>query len=268
MENALLKFRDKWTVSVLEAVEKLIGHISTRYAMEEQCDAKGECRFRRGGKTLLTISMRESGPVVLLVFGKEERDSFEMQRDQFSKAIQSRYDESRTYHDGKWVFIPLEDSSLVQDIIHLTAIKRKPDEKAITMCGYRCDLCKAYVKNVQKHDQRAELARVWEKYYGLHYAPEEILCDGCRCMKNDARRVDNHCPVRACVMSRQLVSCADCADYPCAIFDQRTGLSYQKAQEAQGAAFDGAEYEEFLLAYDNRTRLIRLIKACGQASLK
>lgn len=185
---------------------------------------------------------------------------YEKQREVFSAVLQRRYDESRTYHDGKWLFIPVADDNLVLEILRLVAIKKKPDDKAITMCGYRCDLCKAYVKNFRKEDRRAELAGIWEKYYGLQYKPEDIYCDGCRCMNKDAKRVDNHCPVRECVLSRNINSCADCGEYPCDRFSKRMGLSCENARKEQGEAFCDAEYEEFLLAYDNRTRLDRLKK--------
>ncbi len=260
MENALLTFREKMSKPAYEALEKLIGYVSTHYAMDELYNGKGECKFRRGGKTLLTINMRENGPEALVVFGKEEQECFEKQREMFSNAMQRRYDESRAYHDGKWLFIPIADDSLIPDILRLVAIKKKPDEKAIAMCGYRCDLCKAYVKNFRKDDRRVELAFIWEKYYGLQFKPEDIYCDGCRCMNKDARRVDNNCPVRECVLSRNILSCADCGEYPCELFGKRTGLSYEKACMEQGGAFSNAEYEEFLLAYDNRTRLDRLKK--------
>ena len=260
MENALLHYREKLEHPAFEALERLVGYVSTHYAMEEMYNGKGELKFRRGGKTLLTINIRDNCLEVLVVFGKEECDCFEKQREMFSAALQSWYDESRTYHDGKWLFINVTDDGTVPDILRLVAIKKKPDEKAITMCGYRCDLCKAYARNYRKEDRRAELAQAWMKYYGLIYKPEDIHCDGCRCMKKGAKRVDDACPVRACVLSRNINSCADCIDYPCEVFDKRTGLCYEKARKEKNDTFCDMEYEQFLLAYDNKTRLNRLKK--------
>jgi hypothetical protein len=135
----------------------------------------------------------------------------------------------------------------------------KPDDekecRGMTMCGNRCDLCKAYVKNVERRDERAELSRMWEKYYGLNIPPEDIVCDGCRSMKPDARRVDAGCPVRACVLAKGMSHCGNCAGYPCKTFGERAGLSAEEAERKAPDGFSAAEYACYLAAYDNLTRL-------------
>lgn len=35
----------------------------------------------------------------------------------------------------------------------------------ITMCGYRCDLCKAFAPNIKNNDEREMLSNIWNKYY-------------------------------------------------------------------------------------------------------
>lgn len=128
----------------------------------------------------------------------------------------------------------------------------------ITMCGYRCDLCKAFVGNIKMNDERAALSSLWKKYYGLDITSEDIYCEGYRCTKADAKRVDGNCPVRACVLEKNLDNCSECAKYPCEVSLSRKGLSYEEAKNEQGEAFDDREYNDFLLAYDNKTRLDNL----------
>ena len=41
------------------------------------------------------------------------------------------------------------------------------NSEELAMCGYRCDLCKAYVHNINKLDEREELNKVWKNYYDL-----------------------------------------------------------------------------------------------------
>ena len=41
--------------------------------------------------------------------------------------IRDSYDETRTYHDGKWLMFEPEDTSLFDDFIRLLGIKRKPN---------------------------------------------------------------------------------------------------------------------------------------------
>ena len=61
----------------------------------------------------------------------------------------------------------------------------------LTKCGYCCDLCQAFT-------QREKLSKMWAKYYsGLNYSPEDIYCDDCLCIKEDAKRIDISYLVRA-----------------------------------------------------------------------
>jgi len=125
--------------------------------------------------------------------------------------------------------------------------------KNLTMCGYSCELCKAYAPNIKKLDQREMLSKIWMKYYNLDIKPENIYCDGCRCGKEDAKRIDDSCPVRSCVLEKNLEHCGCCNEYPCDTFSEREGLSCQAAKE--NPTFSQTEYDEFLLAFDNKTRL-------------
>jgi len=131
------------------------------------------------------------------------------------------------------------------------------------MCGYRCDLCKAFAPNVKKNDQREKLLQMWNKYYGGFddWKIEDVYCDGCRCDKPNAKRIDMGCPVRKCVVEKGLNHCGDCEDYPCAIFDQRGGLTFDEAKSKLGDEFDASEYEEYLRAFDNKTRLAEYIES-------
>ena len=39
------------------------------------------------------------------------------------------YEETQTYHDGKWMMSELADTALFDDFMRLLRIKRKPDRK-------------------------------------------------------------------------------------------------------------------------------------------
>ncbi len=125
----------------------------------------------------------------------------------------------------------------------------------LSMCGYRCDLCKAHSKRVRQVDEREELSRIWQKYYGFLIPPENIVCDGCRCEEPGACRLDAGCPVRPCVLDKGLNHCGECPQYPCAKFEERIGLNRNDAMKKQPEDFIAAEYECYLAAYDNRTHL-------------
>ena len=215
-----------------------------------------EQKFRKSGKTLCSLYVKETELVVLIIFGKAEREKFEAERMDFSPQMQAIYDEAKTYHDGKWMYIKVKDSSMFSDITRMLVIKKKPNRK-VTMCGYVCDLCKAFAPNIKRKDERECLSALWRKYYDLDIPAENIYCEGCRSTKQDARLLDSNCPVRACVPQNQVDNCSECSKFPCEVFQERKGLSNDEAREEQGDLFNAEEFEEYMLAYDNKSRLDR-----------
>ena len=132
------------------AWEKLVGHIRFFYVMDELWEEGkpthkhyNNLRFRRGGKTLVTLCIREGYFIACIVLGKEEREKFDEQREAFGPVARKVYDETHTYHDGKWIGFDVRDESLIDDMIRLLHIKRKPNRKSlperVEACG-RLDL--------------------------------------------------------------------------------------------------------------------------------
>ena len=90
--------------------------IDERYDIERSWNSGGknwtyEYKYRRGGKTLCSLYARNN-----------------CSRESFSAEVQKIYDESKTYHDGKWVMFYPGDESLFSDFMRLLAIKRKPNK--------------------------------------------------------------------------------------------------------------------------------------------
>ncbi|MGN0608287.1 MAG: DUF3788 domain-containing protein [Oscillospiraceae bacterium] len=86
-----------------------------------------EYKYRRGGKTLCTFYAKQDTANILIIFGKAEREKFEAQRNNFSEQILAIYDTTQTYHDGKWLWIPIDDTLSFDDILNMLKIKRKPN---------------------------------------------------------------------------------------------------------------------------------------------
>lgn len=117
---------DLWT--------QICAFVDERYDMEKLWNSGGkkwtyEYKYRRGGKTLCALYMRENCVGFMVIFGKEERERFEAYRASFSEQVRNLYDEATTYHDGKWMMLYPTDSNLLPDIERLLAIKRKPNKK-------------------------------------------------------------------------------------------------------------------------------------------
>ncbi len=113
---------------------KLTHLIESRYDMERLWNYGGkkwtyEYKYRRGGKTLCGLYAKEDVLGFMIIFGKEERAEFEAGRNHYSAEIQRIYDESTTYHDGKWMMFELTDTSLFSDMEKLLQVKRKPNKK-------------------------------------------------------------------------------------------------------------------------------------------
>lgn len=85
-----------------------------------------ELKFRKGGKTLCCLYAREGEGGFMIIFGGRERECFDNEREQFSDTVKKVYDEARTYHDGKWIMIPVSSPEILTDAIRLLTIKRKP----------------------------------------------------------------------------------------------------------------------------------------------
>jgi len=90
---------------------------------------KYEYKYRRGGKTLCALYAKENSIGFMIIFGRDERAKFDTDRLDYSAEVNRVYDESITYHDGKWMMFELKDTALFNDIIKLLSIKRRPNKK-------------------------------------------------------------------------------------------------------------------------------------------
>ena len=118
------KLYDLW-ISLHQLIEQ-------KYNMEQMWNHGGkkwtyEYKYRRGGKTLCALYAKEQTIGFMVILGKDERTKFESMREMFSNAAQKIYDETTTFHDGKWLMFELKDTSLFNDIERLLSIKRKPN---------------------------------------------------------------------------------------------------------------------------------------------
>ena len=117
-----------------EIWNKLCTLIDEKYDMDCLWSSGGkawtyEYKYRRGGKTLCALYAREDCIGFMVILGKDERLKFEKDRENYSKKVQKIYDETKTYHDGKWIMFEPIDTSLFDDFIKLLEIKRKPNKK-------------------------------------------------------------------------------------------------------------------------------------------
>lgn len=120
--------------SLYDIWNQLTALIEKHYDMDRSWNQGGkawtyEYKYRRGGKTLCALYARENCVGFMVILGKDERSKFEADRDHYSKEVQKIYEETHTYHDGKWLMFEPADTALFDDFIRLLNIKRKPNRK-------------------------------------------------------------------------------------------------------------------------------------------
>ncbi len=117
---------------ILRVWKALVCEVDLLYDVDKSWD-KGfggwdvEYKYRRGGKTLCTFYAKKGAASILVTYGKTERQKFEEIKDTVSRPIQSVYEQTQTLHDGKWLWIPLDDSLVIKDVLTMLKIKRKPN---------------------------------------------------------------------------------------------------------------------------------------------
>ena len=132
-------------------------------------------------------------------------------------------------------------------------------DEILSRCGYRCDLCMAYRPNVEDNpDGRRLLSDGWFKYFGFRIPAEMILCDGCREEKETL--LDKDCPVRPCVIEHGFHNCAECKDFACEKINQRL-VTIEEIQSKFNTAIPEEERRQFILPYENKTRLEKIRQA-------
>jgi hypothetical protein len=82
-------------------------------------------RYKKN-KSFCTLIPEKNRFAILLVFGSEERAKVDAMRDSLSLDTQKKYDEATTYHDGKWLVLSVSTDKVLEDVMRLLAVKRRP----------------------------------------------------------------------------------------------------------------------------------------------
>jgi hypothetical protein len=81
-------------------------------------------RYRKSGKTLVTLMPEKDGFCVLVVLGKEEiAKAVTLKLNPFVKNI---FQTAKQYHDGRWLWVRPRNEKDIESIKTLLMVKRKP----------------------------------------------------------------------------------------------------------------------------------------------
>jgi len=207
--------------------EETMRFMRGKYRLDEvPCNIDSNCiKFRQGKKTILAIYIHDDRYDFLVIFGKIEREKFDARRDEFSPFIQQIYDGCKTYHDGKWMLIPVADLETLETVKKLILIKKNPNRKPFpkenavyASCGQRCDLCVHYSGATFSEEFRAELKQRLIRVYtsgvddGGYWGDDMKFCDGCH---NGGIDKSFDCEPLKCAKEHGLSKCHDCHKNPC-----------------------------------------------------
>ncbi|HBX24693.1 MAG TPA: hypothetical protein DEF61_00090 [Firmicutes bacterium] len=86
-------------------------------------------------------------------------------------------------------------------------------DKLIACCGLDCSSCDARIATINNDDGlREKVAKLWSKLNGVEITPEMINCLGCRVDGAKTPYCDKLCPIRNCVKTKKLDTCASCRE--------------------------------------------------------
>lgn len=90
-----------------------------------------DVKYRKGGKTLVSLTPDEGGFTALVVLGEKEAEA--ARELELGKRVQGVFDDARQLRDGRWLFVQVESERDVEDIEKLLAVKRRP--RGLTPAG-------------------------------------------------------------------------------------------------------------------------------------
>lgn len=195
-------------------------------------------RFRQGQKSITTLLLYEDHYGFLIVLGKAEREQFENEKETFPTAIQQLYEQTRTYHDGKWLQVSIDSLEMWEAVKRLILMKKKPNRKPFPAssavcgkCGQRCDLCVHFTGTAE--EVREMMIPHLDAVYGK--GDWTMRCTGCatpgcQCYKEEYGLCD---PLQ-CLPEKGLDDCRKCECYPC----EKSSVGYQQLEHRSLLADD------------------------------
>ena len=133
-DNQILKFIERDDIKT--AWKKMLKFIDKSYSFERKIFFGGKkygwaVQYKRSKKTIITLFPERKRFTVLLIFGKSELKKITEVKKWLSPSVIKKINNTKQYHDGKWVWLQYEDNSFLDSMIELIKVKRKPENKQL-----------------------------------------------------------------------------------------------------------------------------------------
>ena len=90
-----------------------------------------DMRYRKSGKTLVTLTPEKGAVRILIVLGRDESVKALSMKEELSPKMHIVIENTKQLHDGRWLWIRLFQTREVEDIERLLSLKRKPKKNKI-----------------------------------------------------------------------------------------------------------------------------------------
>jgi len=85
-----------------------------------------DVRYRKSGKTLVTLTPEKGYVRILLILGREESAKALSMQNELSPKMYKLIEDTKQLHDGRWLWIRLYSARDAEDVKKLLPLKRKP----------------------------------------------------------------------------------------------------------------------------------------------
>jgi hypothetical protein len=83
-------------------------------------------RYRKSGKSLITLFPEKGAFTVLIVLGRDESEKALLMRNELSPKMLTLIENTEQLHDGRWLWIRVLQINDIADVEKLLLLKRKP----------------------------------------------------------------------------------------------------------------------------------------------
>jgi hypothetical protein len=125
-DDEMVRFLGKHAAKLWKKITEYMSENYEFAPIRENENLDAIIRYKRSGKTLLTFYPKKNELTVLIIFGKKEVDKFESSTDEFSPEIVDLFNNTRQFHDGRWLHIKVPPFENLEDIKKLLEIKKRP----------------------------------------------------------------------------------------------------------------------------------------------
>jgi len=88
-----------------------------------------DIRYRKSGRTLITLTPEKGAVRILIVLGREESEKALSMKNELSSKMLRFIENTKQLHDGRWLWIRLFQTKEAEDVERLVLMKRKPKIK-------------------------------------------------------------------------------------------------------------------------------------------